>query len=150
MSALRFLLACVLGTVTATAFATFTLPVFVALIDPGKMPRDVASLIDFGATVIAMVVFIPYGIIFGSVVAFPASLIIGGVMVWLVDRKPNLNRNFVWGFAGALAAQPAASYLSHPEPFFANLLAMPLWLGASGAIGALVFRWVWRYKRAAV
>jgi hypothetical protein len=138
----RFSSSVLLCALVALVIATLTMPVMSALI--GSPLLNAQGLpAGIGETILITIAMLPFGILIGSVLALPAALVLGVVMVLLTQRNPQVDRPGVWAVAGVAVTIPALFIVGNVEPWVPTRLIMSVWLLVAGLSGSAVFRWYW-------
>ncbi len=138
--AIRFIIAALLATIVAVAVATLTLPAATSF---GSEAINGATKDGFWENVIRTLALLPFAIPIGGMIALPTSLVMGGVMVWLIARWPQLDRWLVWIAAAVLASLPANLIVGGAYDVYPDRIILALWMAGSAIVGSLAFRWRW-------
>lgn len=144
-AALRFFVAALLSALAAIVVATLSLLLFTAFgseaINGGF---DGGAQAGIGATIMATLGILIFAIPIGGLLALPTALVMGGAMVWLTMRAPQLDRVWAWAIAAILGAVPSMFFVGTSYSVYPDRAILALWLMFSSVLGALVFRWWWR------
>jgi hypothetical protein len=129
----RFLFAAMLSAFGTVAGLVVTLPVYVVA-NGAPIGADLTTIIA------AMAVMLPFALFLGLPVAVPAAALAGGSLLYWELRRGRRLPGWQWMVAGMMIGVVISLFFGRNDPVWPARIVAALWMGFSGAVGAMIFR----------